>query len=144
MNTEMQVETTKTKTLLRELLAAETAVWTALQQGDIAADRAALHPQFLGVYPSGFAGRDDHTEQLEQGPTVAEFSIADARVLPLGPETALLAYRATYTRPGQTEGEVKGAAMYVSSIWQRQDGGWINIFSQDTEALPEGATNPLP
>ncbi|WP_405111881.1 nuclear transport factor 2 family protein [Phaeobacter sp. BS52] len=144
MNTDMQTETTTTKALLQELLAAETAVWTALQQGDIAADRAALHPQFLGVYPSGFAGRDDHTDQLAQGPTVAEFSIEDARVLPLGPETALLAYRASYTRPGQAEGEAEGAAMYVSSIWQRQDGGWINIFSQDTEALPEGAENLLP
>ncbi|KII17864.1 nuclear transport factor 2 family protein [Phaeobacter sp. S60] len=141
----MQTEnTSQPEMLVQELLAAETAVWTALQQGDIAADRAALHPKFLGVYPSGFAGRDDHTDQLSQGPTVAEFSIEDARVLPLGPETALLAYRASYTRPGQAEGEAEGAAMYVSSIWQRQDGGWINIFSQDTEALPEGAENPLP
>ncbi|APG46767.1 nuclear transport factor 2 family protein [Phaeobacter porticola] len=138
----MSIETNDTlsEQLLRELLEAETAVWTALQQGDVAADLAALHPQFLGVYPSGFAGRNDHAEQLENGPSVAEFTIEDVRVLPLAAGCALLAYRACYRRTGQD----KTAAMYVSSIWQRCDGAWINIFSQDTEALPAGAPNTLP
>ncbi|MFV1463950.1 MULTISPECIES: DUF4440 domain-containing protein [unclassified Phaeobacter] len=140
----MQSEPPVMDPLLEQLLAAETAVWTALQRGDVAADRAALHPQFLGVYPSGFAGRDDHCEQLANGPTVAWFKLEQARVLSLAPDCALLAYRATYARPDQTGGDAEAAAMYVSSIWQRVDAVWINIFSQDTEALPEGAENPLP
>ncbi len=109
-------------------LALETRVWQALVDGDAAADAALLDPDFLGVYTTGFAGRDDHTGQLAGGPTVASYAIDGARLLPLGPGRALLAYRATYTRVGQTEQE----AMYVSSIWAEKAGRWINIFSQDT------------
>ncbi|MEL0435684.1 nuclear transport factor 2 family protein [Phycobacter sp. K97] len=126
--------------LLQEILACETAVWQALQNGDVAADRAALHPKFLGVYPSGFAGRDAHSGQLLNGPTVARFALSKARILTLAADCALLAYLATYHLPGdETE-----RAMYVSSVWKREGAGWINVFSQDTEALPEGVQTPLP
>jgi hypothetical protein len=126
--------------LLHQLVACETAVWEALQKGDAVADRAALHPEFLGVYPSGFAGRQAHCDQLRDGPTVRRFELSQARVLPLAGDCALLAYLATYSLPGDdTE-----RAMYVSSIWKRCVDGWANVFSQDTEALPDGAENPLP
>ena len=46
--------------LLQELLTLEHKVWAALMQGDAAADAALLLPEFLGIYPTGFAGRDDH------------------------------------------------------------------------------------
>jgi len=121
-----------TQTVLDELLTAETAVWQALVAGDAAADAAALAPGFLGVYPTGFAGRDDHVGQLAGGPTVAAFLLDDPRVLAPAPDLALLAYRATFRRPGSTAQET----MFVSSLWQRQGGGWINLFSQDTPVGP--------
>lgn len=114
--------------LLADLLAHETRVWQALVAGDPAADAALLAAGFTGLYPDGFAGRADHAGQLAQGPTVATFTLTQARVLELAPDVALLAYHARYTRP-------KGGAaeqMWVSSIWQRAGAGWINIFSQDT------------
>lgn len=126
--------------LLEEILTCESAVWKALQNGDAEADLAALHPEFLGVYPSGFSEREGHADQLADGPTVADFSLSQARLLQLGPDCLLLAYRADYRRPGSEAGD----AMYVSSIWQRSSEGWTNIFSQDCEALPEGVSNPLP
>lgn len=121
--------------LLDEVLAAETRVWQALASGDAAADSALLAPGFLGVYPTGFAGRGDHAGQLADGPTVAAFRIADPRLLAPAPGLALLAYRAVFRRTGRTEEE----AMFVSSLWQRQGADWINLFSQDTPAGP-----PLP
>ena len=120
--------------LLSEILEQETRVWQALVDGDAAADMAALHFDFLGVYPSGFATRADHCAQLQQGATVASFTLTQARVLQLGTEHVCLSYLANYQRPG-TE---KSDAMYVSSIWQRQElesgqgQGWVNLFSQDT------------
>ncbi|MDF0599495.1 DUF4440 domain-containing protein [Psychromarinibacter sp. C21-152] len=108
----------------------ETRVWQALADGDAAADAALLAPEFLGVYSTGFAGRDEHTGQLSQGPTVAAFSLSGARILPLGPGRVLLAYRADYTRVGASVAE----AMYVSSIWEERDGTWRNTFSQDSAA----------
>lgn len=124
-----------TPTLLADLLAAETAVWQALVAGDAAADAALLAPEFLGVYPSGFAGRADHAGQLDHGPSIASYRIEDPRLLTPAPDLALLAYRAVFRRVTGGAEEV----MFVSSLWQQREGGWINLFSQDT---PAGAARP--
>ena len=124
-----------TEDVLAQVLAAETAVWQALADGDMAADRALLAPGFLGVYPTGFANRDDHSGQLAQGPTIDTFRISDPRVIAPAPGLALLAYRADFCRCGSDREE----AMFVASLWQRQGGAWINLFSQDT---PQGAALP--
>lgn len=116
--------------LVDTLLACEKAVWEALVAGDAEADGRALAAEFLGVYPDGFAGRAAHVRQLAGGPTVARYTLSEARVLALGPDHALLAYRAEYARAGGDAVE----AMYVSSVWRRRDGGWENVFSQDTPA----------
>ena len=116
--------------LLQALLAQEHRVWRALVAGDAQADAALLDEDFLGVYPSGFAGRADHAEQLEAGPSVTRYAIEQARVIEAGADHALLCYLARYTRPGRDAEE----AMYVSSLWRRDGAGWINLFSQDTPA----------
>ncbi|WP_293576657.1 nuclear transport factor 2 family protein [Phaeobacter sp.] len=150
---------TSSDQLLSDILACETAVWQALVDGDAAADEAALHPDFLGVYPSGFATRRDHVAQLHTGPTVATFTIEEPRLLMLSTDCVLLAYRATFTRVAKPDAafasktqdgtssdtsDVLTGAMYVRSLWQRHDRRWLNMFSQDSDALPEGAENHLP
>ena len=117
-----------TTALLAALTACETAVWDALVRGDAAADAAALAGDFLGVYSDGFARKSDHVGQLANGPTVQSYTLSQCTARALGPVHALLCYRAQFLRPGQDTAE----AMYVSSVWQRTDAGWINIFSQDT------------
>jgi hypothetical protein len=114
--------------LLEQVLEMERAVWEALVAGDAAADGALLAPGFLGVYPTGFAGRADHVAQLAAGPTVRDYRLSAARVLPLGSDHALLAYRADYRRTGTDEAET----MFVASVWERRGQGWVNLFSQDT------------
>ncbi|MCP3972456.1 MAG: nuclear transport factor 2 family protein [Rhodobacteraceae bacterium] len=114
----------------------EARVWQALKHGDTETDAALLDEAFLGVYCTGFVGRDEHTGQLSGGATVADYTLTDARLLPLGPGRALLAYRAEFLRTGQTTPE----AMYVSSIWEQRGGHWRNTFSQDTA---EGGPAPV-
>jgi hypothetical protein len=106
----------------------ERAVWSALVDGDADADRAARADWFVGVYPTGFAGVDDHTAQLADGPTVDSYELADARTLEVAEGPVMLSYRASYRRRGSDTVE----AMYVSSLWSRIDGRWLNVFSQDT------------
>lgn len=118
---------------MAELIALEESVWEALREGNEAADRGLLAPDFLGVYPTGFADRGDHAGQLDDGPTVTEYAIAEPRAIEISDDHALLAYRAEYRRPGSNETE----SMYVSSLWSRRDGQWINVFSQDTPVDPE-------
>lgn len=118
--------------LLQELLEHEHRVWAALVAGDAAADAALLAADFVGLYPDGYAGRDDHAGQLANGPTVQDYTLSDARVIELAPDLAILAYLAEYSRPGGAKVE----RMWVSSTWRRvglePQMGWINLFSQDT------------
>ncbi|MGX9354778.1 DUF4440 domain-containing protein [Roseobacteraceae bacterium S113] len=115
---------------LQELLTCETRVWEALRTGDTAADHAALHPAFLGVYPDGMADKAAHSGQLADGPTIAEYTLSKATARVLAPDLSLLSYRADYARRRLMEPE----AMYVTSIWERSRTGWVNVFSQDTPA----------
>ena len=110
----------------------ETRVWDALSAGDPAADAALLAEDFLGVYPTGFAGRDDHTAELADGPTVAAYALHDARTLVVTEDDVLIAYCAEYRRTADAASET----MYVSSLWSRRDGTWRNTFSQDTPTGP--------
>lgn len=115
-----------------EIVALETRVWQALVKGDKAADLALLTEDFLGVYPSGLSDRAGHASQLDDGPSVLSFALHDPVLRTVGPDHALLVYRAIYRRVGRSGDE----SMYVSSLWQRENGQWRNIFSQDTPVQP--------
>jgi hypothetical protein len=111
----------------------ESRVWDALVDGDRDAERALLSSDFVGVYPTGFADRSVHANQLVDGPTMASYSITDAKLVPVSDSTVLLCYRADFRRvrdgpPGSDE------TMYISSLWAERDGRWWNTFSQDTPA----------
>lgn len=113
---------------LDEIVTLERQVWSALVDGNAAADRALLSADFLGVYPSGFANRDDHVGQFADAPTMASYELSETRLRVLTPDIVLLSYRADYTRPGSTAPE----AMLISSLWERRHDVWVNSFSQDT------------
>lgn len=119
-------------------VALESQVWDALVRGDASADRELLGSDFLGVYPTGYADRSDHADQLDDGPTIATYLIADPRLIRVNDAAVMLCYRAEYRRaraerPGDQE------TMYISSLWTKRNGRWWNTFSQDTPAtLDEG------
>ncbi len=108
----------------------EKTVWQALVTGDASVDARMLEDGFLGVYDTGFSDKDGHVGQLDAGPTVAHYSLSDARLLELGEGVRLLAYKAEFMRVGRDQPET----MYVSSVWRKTAQGWRNIFSQDTAA----------
>ncbi len=116
---------------IESIEALERRVWNALVTGDADADRALLAPDFVGLYPTGFADRDDHVDSLASGPTVASYELGETRLLRVSDDAVLFCYRsdfrrATATGPGPVE------AMYVSSLWCRRAGRWLNVFSQDS------------
>ena len=111
----------------------ESSVWEALLSGDASADERLLADNFLGVYSTGLAGRDEHVGQLASGPTVKSYSLSNARVIHLCPGAVVLSYLAIWSRHG-SESPARQERMYISSIWQQQHGVWRNVFSQDTKA----------
>jgi hypothetical protein len=114
----------------------ETKVWDSLRRGDAEEDTRLLAEEFLGVYPSGFADRSEHAGQLANGPTVAEFDLHDARLMVLSDNDALLSYRAEWQR-ARTDERGRSESTYISSLWSRRSGKWVNVFSQDTPAERE-------
>ena len=115
---------------LAAVLELETQVWEALRRGDAEADSRLLAEDFLGVYPTGFADRSDHAGELTDGPTVASYELHDAQIRTLSRDDVLLAYRADWhpivdAEPGDRR------SMFVSSLWSRRAGTWVNVFSQD-------------
>ncbi|WP_299636953.1 nuclear transport factor 2 family protein [uncultured Ruegeria sp.] len=124
----MEMTEHRTAPALNEILDLEKQVWMALVDGNASADRALLSADFLGVYPTGFANRDDHVGQFADAPTMAAFDLSDARLRVLTRDFVLLSYRADYLRPDATTRE----AMLVSSLWERRNDVWVNSFSQDT------------
>ena len=114
---------------LEELITLETEVWQALVDGDAEADARLLADDFVGVYPTGFADRSDHVGQIAAGPTVRSYELSEARMLGVSESAVMLSYRAVYARLGEA---TQQEAMYVSSLWCRRDGHWVNVFSQDT------------
>ena len=114
--------------LLDEILALEKKVWAALIAGDPVADGRMLSEDFLGVYPSGYSDKAGHCQQLENGPTMAAFSLSDTRLRVISEDAVLLSYRADYQPANSDAREV----MFISSLWERQGDSWINTFSQDT------------
>ncbi len=115
----------------------ESRVWEALVAGNPVADAAMLSADFLGVYTDGFSGRSEHAAMLDDGPTAADYAINDARLRMIGDDNALLSYRADWRR--LVNGAVgEPESMYITSLWTRRGGRWINTFSQDTPAAPPG------
>jgi hypothetical protein len=112
----------------------ESKVWAALASGDASADEQLLAENFLGVYSTGFAGRQEHTDQLRFGPTVLTYALSEPRVTHLCQGLAVLSYLATWSRQAATAPVQLQERTYISSIWKQEDGNWRNVFSQDTKA----------
>lgn len=117
---------------VEHFLSLEREIWSALLTGDHHADARLLSDDFLGVYPTGFARKKDHLEQLRNGPVVSEFDLSDPRTVKLSDEVYLLSYRADWVPCG--DNPAKRCSMFVSSIWRNFGGQWKNVFSQDTSA----------
>jgi hypothetical protein len=105
-------------------IALESQVWEAFIAGDAEADRRVLAPNFIGVYSTGFSDRDEHCEPLRKGPLARRYEIKEPRILVLSESLVMLLYLA----------ESPPDRMYVSSLWQKVDSHWNNVFSQDTAA----------
>ncbi len=118
---------------IEQLLEREAEGWTALATGDAEADARLLEDDFLGVYESGFSGKEEHVGQLKDGPTVANFDLSQGRFQVLAEDVVLVSYLAEWT-PSSSTGEGELVREFITVIWRRTGGVWRSIFSQDTTA----------
>ena len=109
----------------------ERQVWEALKNGDVNADANLLSDDFLGVYETGISSKEDHLEQLRNGPIISSYKIGSAQLIKLGPEIISLTYSATAIFL-KNETQDAQNLFFITSIWARRLNKWVNIFSQDT------------
>ena len=113
-----------------ELIDLERRGWDALSSGGAAATRFygdVLAERFVFLLP-GPAVIDDRAALLESlgGSPWTSYELADERVVPLGPDAAVVAYRATAVREGARY-EALMASTYV-----REGGVWRLAVHQQT------------
>jgi len=115
---------------VHEVIEMERSTWRAL---GTSAEVAAAHweevlaEQVLVLLPGPMVIDDrDAVIASAQGEPWSTWELFDERVLELGPDVAVVGYRATATRGGATY-----AALF-SSTWVRRDGRWRLAVHQQT------------
>ena len=109
-----------------DLLALEREFWT----GDADFYRRNLSDHAVMVFPepAGVMTRDQVLETIGSAPRWAEVQLEEPRVVTLTSETAILTYKATARREGDTTPYVA----LVSSVYVNGDGRWKLAFHQHT------------
>jgi hypothetical protein len=115
---------------LDTLLELENAGWRSLSGGTGDEFHGSLMTEgALMVLANGAVmDRAAVTSALSQSPPWTRYEIADARVIDVSPDTAVLVYRGTGWREGADEPFV-GA---MSSVYHRTDAGWRLALYQQT------------
>ncbi|BBL67206.1 nuclear transport factor 2 family protein [Methanoculleus chikugoensis] len=117
--------------LLAALLDIEKRAWEAADTRNVEFYRDYLAPEALVVSPRGILDREGILRDLVENPNeLPEYAIMDPRVVPLGEESAVLAYTVSFG----------GQILFVSTVYARAEGRWRAAFHQRTPASPVAGT----
>lgn len=119
--------------LEQEILAKEKEVWDISIRGDLKAYSRLMTDDLLVVYSTGYESKADELKDfgpMEEG----HYSMTDVRIIPLGDAAGLVVYRVA--QDWREGGKKLARDYYVSSLWQRQEGDWVNRFWQETDTGP--------
>lgn len=110
----------------------ERRVWQAVMKNDGAALAELFSADYVEITLEGKRVlQKDVVNESPQVDNILSYSIAQERVIPLGPDRALLSYHLTLA--GQCRGvEISPVDRWVTSIWAQQDGHWKCSFFQQS------------
>ena len=115
--------------LLTSLTAKENAIWSALQEKDVAGFKAMLGADCMQIDDTGIKSCPDFAASIPDL-DVTDFKLGEFRVLEPHPNTAVLIYHAV------AHYAVKGTPMVedlnMSTLWAKRKGHWIATFHQET------------
>ena len=111
-----------------EIEALERRGWQALSGPDGAAFYAdVMSDDGVMVFPGSVLDRDASLRAIASAPPWSTFELADMQVIEVGPDSALVIYRAT----SQREGEAAYRAL-MSSVYARRGGAWKLVLHQQS------------
>jgi len=124
----------------QEILAKEKEVWELSVREDWDGWSKLMAEDTLPVYSDGYASKAEvlqalHSSSDPQHSSNLHYSMDDVRVIPVG-EAGLIVYKvSTDSKEGE---KTVSRQFYVSSLWQKHEGKWLNRFWQETDtALPD-------
>lgn len=106
--------------------------WEQFKIKDKAGFAAGLAEGYRSVEDDGDGARDAKAEVAEIDDfELAQYSLKDFHITPLGTGAALVTYTAEYS--GTAGGQPVHDKIAVSEIWVKRGGGWKELYSQDTK-----------
>lgn len=115
----------------------ERRVWQAVVKNDGAALAELFADDYVEITLEGKRVlKADVVNESPQIDNIRSYSIAQERVIPLGPDRALLSYHLTLT--GECRGvEISPADRWATSIWVQSSDGWKCSFFQQSQFEPD-------
>jgi ketosteroid isomerase-like protein len=119
--------------LSAQILANEKEILELSTRKDLEPFSKLMTDDILAVYGSGYASKKEVVEGLHEMSNI-HYSMNDVKVILVGDAAGLIVYR---INEDWKEGAKKLAReYYIASLWQKENGQWLNRFWQETDAVP--------
>lgn len=105
--------------------------WEALKVKDYRTYVGVLAEDFLDIEPVGIITKSEEEKAITQL-TVDAYKWEGLRIVHLSPDVTLLVYKAT--QKANLGGQPVPTPTWVSSLWIKRNGRWLNAFVQETQA----------
>jgi len=105
--------------------------WDAVKTKDYGTYLESLAEDFVDVLPDGINTKGQEKEAVKQL-TIHDYKWEGLRVLHFSPDVTLLVYKAT--QKATFGGQALPTPTWVSSLWMKRNGRWLNVFIQETKA----------
>jgi hypothetical protein len=105
--------------------------WEAVKTKDYKTYVRSLAEDFVDVLPDGIITKSEEEKAIHQL-TVYDYKLERLRVVHFAPDVTLLVYKAT--QKATFSGQPLATPTWVSSLWMKRNGRWLNVFVQETKA----------
>jgi hypothetical protein len=106
--------------------------WEQFKKKDKAGYAAGLTPEYRGVEDDGEGARDAKAAIAEIDDfELAQYSLKNLQISPLGITAALVTYTAEYS--GTAGGQPVHDKIAVAEVWVKRGSDWKELYSQDTK-----------
>jgi uncharacterized protein (TIGR02246 family) len=116
-----------------DVKALEKTMWEAWAKHDLAVFQERLSEDHVHVAANGIiAGKAANLADMKEPCEVRSWKLGDIRVQQLGSDAALLSYEAD--QDATCDGEKLPAHVYVTAVWKKTGGKWMNASYHETGA----------
>jgi hypothetical protein len=116
-----------------EIIDKEKLTWELSKKKDKLRLATLLTEDFTEITDEGIFDKAGVLANLD-GLSLTDYSATDFTIKTIAPNIVLLIYKVTVT--GSFKGHAFKSDNYASSMWVKRDGGWQNVFFQETVLGP--------